>query len=897
MTLVSRDRIEERRALVAPGAPLAGLCDSLMGELEPLLGRDPFIPAQKALLSREGGRCAADGAQLEFDPFSPERHRCPSCGREWEGEAHHRAWITWYQLWLAERAVHAALFHRLRGDARHAELATGILAGYADRYLDYPNRDNVLGPSRLFFSTYLESIWLLQLCFAADLLGPGHAGMVARLRERVVEPARAMIAEFDEGHSNRQVWNDAALLAAASLCGDAAAFDAALNGRSGIASLVSGGLLEDGSWYEGENYHQFALRGLWYGVTLAEARGAALAPALVSRFHRAFAIPFATALPDFTMPSRKDSQYAVSLRQWRLAELAELGHARTGDRALRAGLARCYEPGHPRRDTGRSRSTADAERNTPSGALSREDLGWRALLFASPTLPGATAQPPRSAHLPAQGYTVFRREPDVYVGFDYGQSGGGHGHPDRLNLTLYEGDTRWLDDLGTGSYVDRSLHWYRSTLAHNAPLVDGHSQPLMDGKLRAHDEREGMGWALASLDIAEGEVRLERAVIVATGYLIDELSWTTRGPAQRIELPLHLAGRCDRELTEALLDGGDGIEDGFEFTRSVRSSPLAAGEVVRIAHTDRARHVTAFVAASEGATLFQLEGPRQPATEWQRFFLLRVDGATSGRIRTVIAWSADVLPLLREADVEVACGAGERHLHRRDEAGWHVELHAAGARSSIDLSGFVAAAAPAPAQPVAEPAVLSVPRRGVLELELGEEHYRRSESGWKASGSPRAQITIGTDDKVLLVSAAVRAGDPAFPAADATNPFDNEHADTLGAGVQLYLRCAEGSGAWSLVPEDGRAVRVRAIGGAAGLVAPTGNWIQRDNDYLVVAMIPLPPSILAGEPFDMDIHINETVAGRARRRGQLVMSGARGEWVYLRGDRHDDTRWLRFRLA
>jgi hypothetical protein len=44
--------------------------------------------------------------------------------------------------------------------------------------------------------------------------------------------------------------------------------------------------------------------------------------------------------------------------------------------------------------------------------------------------------------------------------------------------------------------------------------------------------------------------------------------------------------------------------------------------------------------------------------------------------------------------------------------------------------------------------------------------------------------------------------------------------------------------------------------------------------------------------------INETAPGRERRRGQLVLSGARGEFVYLRGDRHDDVaRLLRFSLS
>ena len=37
---------------------------------------------------------------------------------------------------------------------------------------------------------------------------------------------------------------------------------------------------------------------------------------------------------------------------------------------------------------------------------------------------------------------------------------------------LVVGDERILDDPGTGSYVDPTLHWYRSSLAHNAPFFD-----------------------------------------------------------------------------------------------------------------------------------------------------------------------------------------------------------------------------------------------------------------------------------------------------------------------------------------------------------------------------------------------------------------------------------------
>ena len=52
---------------------------------------------------------------------------------------------------------------------------------------------------------------------------------------------------------------------------------------------------------------------------------------------------------------------------------------------------------------------------------------------------------------------------------------------------------------------------------------------------------------------------------------------------------------------------------------------------------------------------------------------------------------------------------------------------------------------------------------------------------------------------------------------------------------------------------------------------------------------PLPPG---AETLCLDLLINETTRGRERRRGQLVLSGAFGEWVYLRGDRQDAQRLI-----
>ena len=49
--------------------------------------------------------------------------------------------------------------------------------------------------------------------------------------------------------------------------------------------------------------------------------------------------------------------------------------------------------------------------------------------------------------------------------------------------------------------------------------------------------------------------------------------------------------------------------------------------------------------------------------------------------------------------------------------------------------------------------------------------------------------------------------------------------------------------------------------------------------------------------FGLDVLVNDAEPGRLRRRGQLVMSGADDEFVYLRGDRHDPSRLIPFSVA
>jgi hypothetical protein len=47
----------------------------------------------------------------------------------------------------------------------------------------------------------------------------------------------------------------------------------------------------------------------------------------------------------------------------------------------------------------------------------------------------------------------------------------------------------------------------------------------------------------------------------------------------------------------------------------------------------------------------------------------------------------------------------------------------------------------------------------------------------------------------------------------------------------------------------------------------------------------------------VNVVVNEMSPDRERRRGQLVATGASGEWVYLRGDREDMRRMLAFEIV
>ncbi len=909
--MVTPEELAARREQIAQAPDLRALLAHLTEHAAPVLTRMPPVPEAKALLSTDGGVCPDDGSGLTFDPWSPAAHRCPRCGKTFTGERHDRHWVRFQHLWLGERAAHLAAISALGDDAAAGPRAADILRQYAARYWRYPNRDNVLGPSRLFFSTYLESIWVVNLLSAAVLLrssrgldDPTEKGM-----NQIADEAAHLIGEFDEGFSNRQTWNNAALAAVAVWFEDEDLARRAIEGPTGLLEHLLRGFGRDGMWYEGENYHLFALRGLLIGAAWARQAGVDVfaEPALAARVRAALLAPAQTALPDLTFPARKDSRFGVSLAQPAYLEVWEIGLAGLGaGDAMRgtgelAGWLHALYGAPPVGPDVFESYLHDAPVPGAPRPPSRLTLSWWALLFMAPELP-ADPPPwsPTSVLLESQGVAVLRTG-GRYVSLECGQYGGGHGHPDRLHLTLHADGVHWLGDPGTGLYVSRDLFWYRSTLAHNAPRIDGASQPRGDAVCETFDAVGEWAWVRGRY----GE--MTRTVVSGPAYVVDVVELESRTD-RVVELAWHFQG---------VGDGGQGSWSAGELpdefvSRVERFTADGTGPVV-LDLADGPHRLKALF--SLDGKLLRAEGPGRPGTgRRETFYLARATGRAA-RFVTVLEPVAEA-PTVRGVRVqggviEVETVEGV-HRHAATALGWEIttgagRIRLAGGRApEPPFAPLLELDKPAPATAAALRVDAPPPLDGSLDgfdtseplrIDL-EDQYRRSEEPYGGAEEFSAVGHAAWDDDAVYLAVQITKAEPCFRPADAAPlRFDNEPDDIHSDGVQVYLGDPESDATvgYLVVPQgDGAGpVRVRGAGESPGRPADVrGGWRRIDGGYRVTLAIAWPEWQRAhvGGHIRFDLLVNELAPGRERRSGQLVWSGGNG-WVWLRGDRQDPERF------
>ncbi|HEX3926694.1 MAG TPA: heparinase II/III family protein [Gemmatimonadales bacterium] len=904
--MIVEEMLATRRDEIAASPDLSALYARLVERAAPVLERMPVIPTVKALLSRDGGVCPDDGTPLRFDPWSPDQHVCPRCGRAFGGERHHAHWARAQHLWVAERAMHLATLHAIDGSDATAARARELLAAYHTRYFELPNRDNVLGPTHLFFSTYLESIWILHYIGAAHLLRTVGALDDSEIEavNAIAEESAALIGEFNEGMSNRQTWHAAALTALGVWFEDDDLLSMAIEGRTGLMGHLADGFGADGMWFEGENYHLFALRGLLIGLSWARAAGADLLadPEVAEHLAMALMAPATTALPDLTFPARKDARFGVSLAHPAYLECWEAGQAWVGGTAhpeiaewLRALYAR------PAQTEGTYDSYLVEAGETVPPFRTRHDLSAWALWTMAPSLPeSVSAWRPASRLLENQGLAILRQaEGNVLASLECGGGGGGHGHPDRLHLTVFAHGVHWLPDPGAGSYVSRDLFWYRSTLAHNAPRLDGADQQAADTSSTAFDAGTVWQWAAGRW----GDV--QRGILLGPDWLVDVVELAGRDPHQ-LELPWHLNASVTVETPGTWAPGelaGEFISDVEAFT------PAAAGAIALRAVAGDASIRLWLVG---DMTLLRAQAPGLPgANASATFFVARLSSPAS-RLTTVVDLAGTVTAATMAGSLLTITTAAEAttvQINGADavvtQKGRIVTLagRRGGLRSmpSILKDPPMLAAAEAPwvdAPPALDGTLAGFDRSAPLHLD-DEVQYFRSEEPYAGPEAFATRAWVNWDQHGIYVAVEVTK-DEVILRADDAQPLllDNDPDDIHADGVQVCLQLADHAPiSYLLRPGPDTDLRIRSIDASMQSPPAHGAWQRTRTGYRITAQIPCAglDVVQASQPLRFDLLINEMQPGRVRRAGQLIWSGGPG-WVYLRGDRFDPARFGELQL-
>jgi len=441
--------------------------------------------------------CPDDGARLKMRDDHPHDHLCPVCGKEWQGEKLDGNWRNSMHSRLASAARNLGLAYQLTGDPKYGRKGAEILNWYAAHYAEFPEGRGPAGRGKVMSQSLTECGWLIQMISACDLLdGALTADERTAVEQQFVRVGVNQIRKFTFGIHNIQCWHNACLAVAGYYLGDPDLIAKAEDGPLGFHQQVEKGILPDGMWFERSlGYHSYTVSALTTHIIAARHNGKPIDEG--TRFPLMLTLPLRMAFPNLVQPSLNDQGYSRSPIG---SENLELAVAWYGDPVAAQALHKLYA-------TGRTRGGMDV---------------WQ---FGDELPEAGEYQPPGSADMPGSGLVVLRRgqgDAAVCAMMEYGEHGGGHGHPDKLQLILYGLGQTLLPDPGTVGY-GTPLHgqWFKTTVAHNALVINHASQQRTTGELLHFQPGPKYDVAGAASDGAYPGYHQVRRLLLTDRYLVD----------------------------------------------------------------------------------------------------------------------------------------------------------------------------------------------------------------------------------------------------------------------------------------------------------------------------------------------------------------------------------------
>ncbi|MEM7701577.1 MAG: alginate lyase family protein [Pseudomonadota bacterium] len=451
--------------------------------------------------------------------------------------------------------------YRLTEDEAYRDYVRDTLLAYAALYPtlgEHPAKANQYS-GRIFWQVLNDAMWLVHAVQGyGDIRDTLSEVDRKRIDDDVFRRAARFLsidsaATFDRIH-NHATWATAGVGMTGYLLGDQDLVDRALLGtdKSGKAGFLRQADLlfsPDGYYTEGPYYQRFALLPFMVFADaierneparrIFEHRDAILLKALrttIQLSYQGYFFPFNDAIRD------------KSLRTAELYEGVAIAYAQTRDPTLL--------------------SIADFQGRTvltPNGQRLSEDLAkglaqpfdFRSLLLSDgPDGEQGAVAILRAGEGPKHTALIAKNS----------AQGMGHGHFDKLAWQLYDNGNEIVRDYGAarflnieakrgGRYLPENTTWAKSTVAHNAPVVDEKSH--FDGKVRDanarwpeqvyFDNTPGLQVSSASIHEAYDGVSLRRTLVMPTipgleAPLVLDLVHASSKAAHLYDLPLHYSG-------------------------------------------------------------------------------------------------------------------------------------------------------------------------------------------------------------------------------------------------------------------------------------------------------------------------------------------------------------------
>lgn len=307
---------------------------------------------------------------------------------------------------------------------------------------------------------------------------------------------------------------------------------------------------------------------------------------------------------------------------------------------------------------------------TPSSGLAELELEQGKFANSGEYRNGCSLFPSSGVAVLRQANGDFTRDPDsTAASISFGPYGGGHGHPDKLNLVVYAQGRQWIPDFGSMPYeTSDKAEWTAHTVSHNTVVVDSVSQrpsgkrnqqwPVdrasdrVVGKLDRFDPEAKL--VSASCDSAYEDVVLQRTVQLCRHCVVDNYVATAAGaagPPHRFDYVLHVDGvLADCSLPLEPRSGPLGDICGYQRVVQKQGAITADGATLRFDSGKLQFRVWIVSVDGSSTEMIVAEGPTNSPKEMLPMLILRRAAAQS-RFVTVLEPMKQA-QLLRDVRIE-----------------------------------------------------------------------------------------------------------------------------------------------------------------------------------------------------------------------------------------------------